>query len=132
MSGKSKGGKNKRRCKKKNDGGQRELILKEEGQVYAQITKILGCGRMEAKCFDNETRVCVIRGKMNKRNWITIGDVILLSLREYQDKTGDIIGKYTSTEVQSLRQSGEIPDSITINPQAEENMNDNPFIFEDI
>lgn len=131
INNKGKGGKNKRRCKKNNNENQRELILKEKDQVYGQVIKILGGGRMEVKCFDNETRTCVIRGKMNKRNWISVGDIILVSLREYQDKTGDIIGKYTLTEARALKQLGEIPDIVeTKNTDNKEE--DDTFVFEDI
>jgi len=50
---KGKGGKNRRRGKNENDDVKRELILKEEGQSYAQVTRILGNGYIEAFCFDN-------------------------------------------------------------------------------
>jgi translation initiation factor 1A len=90
---------------------------------------------MEAKCFDNVTRLCMIRGKMNKRQWIAVGDIILVSLREYQDGRGDIIGKYTVSEARSLKQAGEIPDTIVTNkddnPDNKEE-DDVPFAFEDI
>ncbi|CAF4202925.1 unnamed protein product, partial [Adineta steineri] len=39
---KGKGGKNRRRGKNENDDVKRELILREEGQSYAQVTRILG------------------------------------------------------------------------------------------
>jgi len=50
---KGKGGKNRRRGKNENDDIKRELILKEEGQSYAQVTRILGNGHLEAFCFDS-------------------------------------------------------------------------------
>lgn len=51
---------------------------------YAQVTKMLGNGRLEALCFDGEKRLAHIRGKMRKKVWINQGDIILLSLREFQ------------------------------------------------
>ncbi|CAI5032068.1 CGH_1_HP_G0103040.mRNA.1.CDS.1 [Saccharomyces cerevisiae] len=42
----TKGGKKGRRGKNDSDGPKRELIYKEEGQEYAQITKMLGNGRV--------------------------------------------------------------------------------------
>ena len=36
---KGKGGKNRRRGKNENEGAKRELILKEEGQEYAQVRR---------------------------------------------------------------------------------------------
>ncbi|CAD0027856.1 unnamed protein product [Aureobasidium pullulans] len=85
---KGKGGKNRRRGKNENDNEKRELTFKEEGQVV----KMLGNGRLEAQCFDGEKRLGHIRGKLRKKVWINQGDIILLSLRDYQDEKGDGIG----------------------------------------
>jgi initiation factor 1A len=43
------------------------LIFKEDGQEYAQVTKMLGNGRLEALCFDGTKRLCHIRGKLRKK-----------------------------------------------------------------
>jgi len=64
---KGKGGKNRRRGKNENEGEKRELVFKEDGQEYAQVTKMLGNGRLEAQCFDGEKRLAHIRGKMRKK-----------------------------------------------------------------
>lgn len=34
---------------------------------YAQVTKMLGNGRLEALCFDGEKRLAHIRGKLRKK-----------------------------------------------------------------
>lgn len=62
-----KGGKNRRRGKNENETEKRELIFKEDGQEYAQVTKMLGNGRLEAMCFDGVKRLCHIRGKLRKK-----------------------------------------------------------------
>jgi len=64
---KGKGGKNRRRGKNENEAEKRELIFKEDGQEYAQVTKMLGNGRLEAMCFDGIKRLCHIRGKLRKK-----------------------------------------------------------------
>jgi len=51
---KGKGGKNRRRGKNENETEKRELVFKEDGQEYAQVTKMLGNGRLEAMCFDGK------------------------------------------------------------------------------
>jgi hypothetical protein len=61
------GGKNRRRGKNENDDDKRELVFREDGQEYAQVTKMLGNGRLEALCFDGEKRLAHIRGKMRKK-----------------------------------------------------------------
>ncbi|KAH9083876.1 eukaryotic translation initiation factor 1A [Lactarius deliciosus] len=98
---KGKGGKNRRRGKNENDDDKRELVFREDGQEYAQVTKMLGNGRLEALCFDGEKRLAHIRGKMRKKVWINQGDIILLSLREFQDGKADVIVKYTADEARN-------------------------------
>ncbi|CAO3686978.1 unnamed protein product [Umbelopsis ramanniana] len=112
---KGKGGKNRRRGKNENENDKRELVFKEEGQEYAQVTKMLGNGRLEAQCFDGTKRLAHIRGKMRKKVWINQGDIILLSLREYQDEKADVIQKYTADEARNLKAYGELPDTAKIN-----------------
>lgn len=76
---------------------------------------MLGNGRLEALCFDGEKRLAHIRGKLRKKVWINQGDIILLSLREYQDEKGDVILKYSADEARSLKAYGELPESAKIN-----------------
>lgn len=91
------------------------MTFKEEGQEYAQVLKMLGNGRLEALCFDGEKRLAHIRGKLRKKVWINQGDIILLSLRDYQDEKGDVILKYSADEARSLKAYGELPESAKIN-----------------
>ncbi|XP_035904303.1 eukaryotic translation initiation factor 1A, X-chromosomal [Anopheles stephensi] len=112
---KGKGGKNRRRGKNENESEKRELIFKEDEQEYAQVTKMLGNGRLEAMCFDGVKRLCHIRGKLRKKVWINQGDIILIGLRDYQDSKADVILKYTPDEARNLKTYGEFPESVRIN-----------------
>lgn len=76
---------------------------------------MLGNGRLEALCFDGSKRLAHIRGKLRKKVWINQGDIILLSLRDYQDEKGDVILKYTADEARSLKAYGELPENAKIN-----------------
>tara|TARA_A100001015_G_C14938448_1_gene691495 strand:+ start:582 stop:1007 length:426 start_codon:yes stop_codon:yes gene_type:complete len=106
---KGKGGKQFRRGKNpSNINEKRQLEFKEDQQEYAHVTKMLGNGRCECMCSDGRTRLGVIRGAMSKRVWITMGDLVLVSLREYQDDKADIIHKYTHEEANTLKNYGEI------------------------
>uniref|UniRef100_A0A8H7XZX2 Eukaryotic translation initiation factor 1A n=3 Tax=Agaricales TaxID=5338 RepID=A0A8H7XZX2_PSICU len=112
---KGKGGKNRRRGKNENDDDKRELVFREDGQEYAQVIKMLGNGRLEAQCFDGEKRLAHIRGKMRKKVWINQGDIVLLSLRDFQDDKADVIVKYTADEARNLKAYGELPENAKIN-----------------
>ncbi|KAF6006177.1 Translation initiation factor 1A [Brettanomyces bruxellensis] len=113
--GKGKGGKNRRRGKHQNYSQKRELVLKEEDQEYAQITKMLGNGRVEATCFDGKKRIAHIRGKLRKKVWMQQGDIILVALRDFQDNQCDVVHKYNSDEARTLVSMGELPENSKIN-----------------
>ncbi len=55
------------------------------------------------------------QGKLRKKVWINVGDIILLSLRSYQDEKGDVILKYNADEARSLKAYGELPETAKIN-----------------
>ncbi|OEH78742.1 eukaryotic translation initiation factor y-chromosomal [Cyclospora cayetanensis] len=82
---------------------------------YGQVLRMLGNGRLEAHCFDGVRRLCHIRGKMRKRVWVNAGDIVLISLREFQDNKGDVIAKYTPDEARALKSYGELPANAKIN-----------------
>src|SRR5436190_11772739 len=89
---------------------------------------MLGNGRLEALCFDGSKRLAHIRGKLRKKVWINQGDIILLSLREYQDQKGDVILKYSADEARSLKAYGELPESAKINETDTYVASDGPFV----
>jgi len=132
---KGKGGKNRRRGKNAGEEEKRDLTLKEEGQEYAQVIRMLGNGRLEGNCFDGSTRLCHIRGKMRKKVWVNQGDIILVGLRDFQDGKADVILKYSSDEARRLKTMGELPDSTQINVAEKiggEDEDEIPFDFEEI
>lgn len=126
---KGKGGKNRRRGKNENEAAKRELDLKEEGQEYAQVTKMLGNGRIRCFCFDGKERLCNIRGKMRRRVWITVSDIILVGLRDYQDDKADVIQKYNPDEARRLKAQGHIPDNIKLDADGGDKGDDNIIVF---
>lgn len=54
----------------------------------------------------------------NTQVWITTGDIILLSLREFQDDKADVIHRYTPDEARNLKTYGELKSDFTINEAA--------------
>ena len=128
---KGKGGKNRKRGTNKNEPEKRDLILKEEGQEYGQVTKMLGNARLEVYCFDGVRRLGVICGKMRKKSWVSNGDIVLVGLRDFQDSKCDILMKYLLDEAKKLQKMKEIPEHIKANGEDDEtaNANDN-VVFE--
>jgi len=107
--GKKKGGKNYRKSKNHPISSRtRDLMLKEEGQLYGIVRKMLGDKRVLCMCSDNIERTCHIRGKFHKRVWIKIGDIVIISLRECEPDKADIIHKYSDDEGRRLIQQKEV------------------------
>ena len=123
---KGKGGKNFRKGKNDTDETTRELLFKQDGQEYAQMNKMLGGGIIEAYCYDGQTRRCHLRGNINKKIWLNVGDIILVNVRDYQGNTADVIHKYLNNEVKNLKIYGEIPN---VESDVKED-NTNEVIFE--
>jgi translation initiation factor 1A len=109
------------------------LQFKDDGQEYAQVTRMLGNGRLEAMCFDGTKRLCHIRGKLRKKVWVNQGDIILVGLRDYQDGKGDVILRYNAEEARNLKAYGELPETARINETdtLEGGEDDIPFEFSD-
>lgn len=84
----------------------RELVLKEDGQDYAIVDRVLGSGRYHVRCYNQGVmRLAHKRGALTRgpnKAIIIVGDILLVSLRDYQDGKCDIIAKYSSTEVAKL------------------------------
>mmetsp|Transcript_32245 Transcript_32245/g.65130 ORF Transcript_32245/g.65130 Transcript_32245/m.65130 type:complete len:143 (-) Transcript_32245:62-490(-) len=109
------GGNKAKRAKGDAGKAKKELEFKEDGQEYGQVNRMLGNGRCECQCFDGTKRLCHIRGKMRKKVWVNQGDIVLVSLRDFQDEKGDIIVKYTADEARNLKTYGELPENVKIN-----------------
>ncbi len=86
----------------------RELLFRQDGQEYAVASKMLGNSRVEVTCADGKTRLCKISGRMRKRAWVGVGDLLLVGLRDFQDVKCDSIALYNATEASLLRRYGEL------------------------
>lgn len=85
----------------------KRMMLPNKYDVLGVVTKNYGYTRMNVKCQDGETRMCRIRGKMKKRNWVREGDIVLVSPWDFQtDQKGDIIFRYTQNQAYWLRDKG--------------------------
>ena len=83
------------------------MVLPVANDVLGIAIKMLGNGRLMVKCQDGHIRLCRIRGKMKRRVWIRIGDVVLVSPWDFQSDTrGDIFYRYRRNQVDWLRKKG--------------------------
>ena len=109
-----KGGKKHKKGKKSSQFETKQLRFKEDGQEYAQIIKMKGNCRFDVKCFDGKERMAVMCGSMRKRQFVNLRQVVLVSLRDFQDSVCDIIDSYDDNQVRDLKELKEIPDFIKL------------------
>ena len=77
---------------------------------YAYILEALGAGRMRVHCFgDGKERIAKIRGSLYKKVWIAKDDLVLVSLRDFQDACCDIVHKYDNDDIHVLVSCGQLP-----------------------
>lgn len=114
----------KKAASKNNQQTARAIPLKEELQDYGMVQNLLGNGRLKVLCLtDKVERLGTIRGNMYKKVWINKDDIILVSLREYQDDKCDVIFKYNPDEVKFLKKNGHIPKDLeTVREEREDEL----------
>jgi len=84
-----------------------EMVLPSGNDVLGVAIKLLGFDRVLVKCQDGHERLCRIRGKMKRRVWIRVGDVVLVSPWDFQTESrGDLIWRYTKAQNELLRKKG--------------------------
>lgn len=107
------GSKHKRYARNRNQNSKTNIkhLNKEPGQEYAFVKKKLGSCRLSVSCFDKKDRLAIIRGKLRKRCWINISDIILISLRDFEDDKCDVIQKFSSDQVQVLLRHNKVSES---------------------
>jgi len=85
----------------------KNMMLPVANDVLGIAEKLLGFDRVMVKCQDGHERLCRIRGKMKRRAWIRLRDIVLVSPWDFQsDKRGDIIWRYKRNQAEWLRRNG--------------------------
>jgi translation initiation factor 1A len=114
------GGKNYKKSKHSGNSIEPPFIDRQPDQVYGRIIKNLGNRNLLVYGNDGVVRLCHIRGAMQKRIWLNIGDIVLISIRDFEKtpaesgktyEKGDILAKYDVCHHSKLKK---LPD---INPR---------------
>ena len=75
-------------------------------QSIGIVEQRLGGSRARVKCFDGNSRICRIPGRLKRKLWIRENDTILVEPWELDNNKGDIIFKYRPTQIDFLRRKG--------------------------
>jgi initiation factor 1A len=97
-------------------------LAKEEGEIYAKVTKLNGNGMADVKCEDGKTRLLIIRrrfkGRNRRDNSIALDSLVLAGRRlwevvaERKKQKVDLLYVYSTNQIHELRQKVNIDDSI--------------------
>jgi len=106
------GGKNYKK-KKKGESERAINIDRQEDQQVARVIKVLGNCNLQCYCNDDAVRICHIRGGLQKKVWINIGDIILISLRgdtgaEEGKERADVLAKYDPRLLSKLKKEPDV------------------------
>jgi len=75
-------------------------------EILGVLQQRLGGSRVKVICLDGKTRVCRIPGRLKRKLWVREGDIVLVEPWEYGgNEKGDIIYKYTSSQVNWLKRN---------------------------
>jgi len=76
-------------------------------EVLGVVEQMFGFNHLRVRCKDGHVRVCRIRGKIRKRLWVRENDLVVIRPWSVQsEKKGDVIYRYTRTQVAWLRRKG--------------------------
>ncbi|MFX0092574.1 MAG: translation initiation factor IF-1A [Candidatus Hodarchaeota archaeon] len=78
------------------------------GELFAIVLRNLGDNRVRVQCADGNVRIGRIRGRMRKRAWIRVGDVVLVEPWYGLDEEtkGDVKHRYRMNEKRVLEDRG--------------------------
>jgi len=90
------------------DEDEEELLLPDgEQMLLGVIQDFLGFDRARVLCEDGKVRLCRIPGRMKKRVWMRVGDIVLVSPWDFKrDERGDIVFRYMGNQVSKLEEKG--------------------------
>tara|TARA_Y100000593_G_C4144566_1_gene253964 strand:+ start:143 stop:607 length:465 start_codon:yes stop_codon:yes gene_type:complete len=118
--------------KGKNIVEKKELVLDEEGELFAQVSKVLGNKRFEVRCSDGKTRVGILRGSMKRNQWVNRLDVVLIEAWDFQNEKCSILHKYSYDDYYELMGLKRIPENFVLEEDQDKDLDDfNPFDIND-
>lgn len=103
-----------------------------DGQTYGVVEKALGMCRFSIACIDGITRKGCVRGAIQKKTRVEARDVVIVSLRDFDDSLCDIIYKYDSKGAAQLRKEGVIPNDKTCGVDVNEDDDGITFDFDTV
>ncbi len=99
----------KKKKKKKKGLGEEKPVrvrLPRREEIIGIIEQRVGGNKMLVNCLDGKTRNCRVPGRLRRRLWLRPGDIVIVEPWELNKERGDIIFKYTHTQISWLKKKG--------------------------
>lgn len=81
--------------------------IPKAGEVLGIVLAMLGAGKLTVECDDGFTRLTRIPGKIRKRVWVRVGDLVIVGPWKVQtNERADIVWRYTRTQSDWLARKG--------------------------
>jgi translation initiation factor 1A len=83
------------------------IRVPKEGEMLGLVELMLGSDKLRVQCDDGKERIVRIPGKLRKRVWIRVGDIILIQpWKVMSDRRADVVWRYTKTQAKWLERKG--------------------------
>jgi translation initiation factor 1A len=81
--------------------------IPKQGELLGIVELMLGSDKLRVQCDDGKERIVRIPGKMRKKIWIRVNDLILIQpWKVMSDRRADAIWRYTATQARWLQKKG--------------------------
>jgi len=77
--------------------------------MFGVVTRFEGASHLTVLCADGKTRLARIPGKMKRRSWIIVGDLVVVKPWPVEDEKADIAFRYTKTQKSYLARKKILP-----------------------
>ena len=111
--------------KKQPQPGSRKLRIpdKRDNEMLGRVVEVLGNDHMLVQCEDGKKRLGRIRGKIKKRMWIRLGELVIIQPWDWETSNAtedegenlpkcDIIWRYQLTQAKQLFRKGLLPQNL--------------------
>ena len=80
--------------------------------MFGVVTRFEGASHLTVLCADGKIRFARIPGKMKRRSWIIVGDLVIVKPWAIEADKADVLFRYTKTQKSYLSRRRMLPQSM--------------------
>ena len=82
------------------------LPRRDNLEMFGLVIQLHGASQIKVLCEDGTERNCRIPGKMKKRTWVKLRDVVIIRLWDFQPSKADIVWRFLGVQSEHLKRRG--------------------------